>query len=92
MGRVLKAKPEYSCELVDEEKYLYRVAKLVPPDYDEEIAYTVRSGGGLYTCDCYAGLMGKFCRHIQIVDLFKAIPDRLGGRYTYCFDRKEWRK
>lgn len=91
MGRVLKPKPEYSCEYIDEAKGVFKVTKYSPPDMDEENSYTVVSGRGIYTCDCYAGLMGKFCRHMQIVDLFKANPDLIGGVKTYCWDRQTWK-
>lgn len=93
MARILKPKPEYSCEYVDEavDDTLFKVTKLVPPDLEEEKVYTIRSGNGVYSCDCYAGLMHKFCRHLQIVDIFKANPDKIGGRHTYCWDRQSWK-
>jgi hypothetical protein len=90
MVRQLKPKPEYSVEYIDEVNNLFKVTKLVPPDLEEENSYTVRSGGGKYSCDCYAGLQRKFCRHLQIVDIFKANPERIGGRHTYNWDRQKW--
>ena len=90
MARTLKPKPEYSCEQPDPGKHEYIVKKLTPGDLEEESAYTVHHGDGYYTCDCYAGLSHKYCRHLQIVDIFKAEPEKIGSVATYNFDRKCW--
>jgi hypothetical protein len=92
MTRQLKPKPQYSVDLIDEGKQIYCVTKWSAMDHDEEAAYKVVSDEAqhIYTCECYAGLMGKYCRHKQIVDLYKATPEKLGSVATYCFDRKTW--
>jgi hypothetical protein len=90
MARELKPKPEYSCEYVDEAEGIFKITKLEPPDYDPGNEYIVQSHNGRYSCDCFAGLKGTFCRHLQLVDLFKANPDKIGSRHTYNWDRKHW--
>lgn len=90
MVRQLKPRAEYSCEELGEETGKYKVCKLSPGDLDVLQEYTVNFGHGIENCDCYAGLMGKRCRHIQLVELFIAHA-KVGSVATYCFDRKEWR-
>jgi hypothetical protein len=91
-ARQLKPKPQYSVDIVDELNSIFSVTKWSAEDHEEEAVYKVVSDEPqhIYTCDCYAGLMGKYCRHKQIVDLYKAEPQKLGSVATYNFDRKQW--
>lgn len=90
MARELKPKPEYSCECVDEGNQIYKVTKIMP-NGEEQDPYTVQiHPSKTITCDCYAGLTGKNCRHKQMVELF-IVHNKVGSIATYCFDRKEWR-
>ena len=41
------------------------------------------------TCDCYAGLMGKQCRHIEMV-LIAEDADAVGSGRYYDYDKKRW--
>jgi hypothetical protein len=95
MARQLKPKPTYSCSLIDEGKQIYAVTKYAPDlegDYEEEAVYKVEhdSEQKRYTCECFAGLMGKYCRHKQVVDIFKANPEKIGSIHYWNFDRKCW--
>lgn len=40
-------------------------------------------------CDCVAGLMGKFCRHRQLIPIFGA-AEAIGTGRLYNFDRAQW--
>jgi hypothetical protein len=91
-ARQLKPKPQYSVDIIDEGAHIFSVTKWSAEEQDEEAVYKVVSDEQqhIYTCECFAGQMGKYCRHKQIVDLYKAEPDKLGSVATYCFDRKTW--
>jgi hypothetical protein len=88
--RELKPKPLYGVDLVDKEKADFKVMKM---DHDMNIleTYEVRKpfSGDSGTCDCYAGLQSKFCRHKQIVDAFRE-AGKVGSSALYCYDRKFW--
>jgi hypothetical protein len=62
-------------------------------DLDIEESYTVfyptNNQSGAPTCDCFAGLMHKFCRHKELVDIFRA-DNAIGTTKLYCYDHKEW--
>jgi hypothetical protein len=90
MTRELKPKPEYSCEIIDEVAGSYKITKWSAGDLDEDKVYTVYGGRGRSTCDCYAGLSGKFCRHKQVLDIFLSQPEKIGGGSYYNYDRKHW--
>jgi hypothetical protein len=43
------------------------------------------------TCDCFAGLAGKFCRHKQLIPIFEQAKAFNTGR-LYSFDKSKWKE
>jgi hypothetical protein len=94
--RELKPKPLYSVDPHENgEAFTYLVTKMdfdlnVLEKYKVYYPLTQNEDGGKYGhCDCFAGLMGKFCRHKQVVDIFRA-EGAIGKPRLYNFDRKKW--
>lgn len=57
----------------------------------EEGAYEVVKNPerGSILCDCYAGLMGKQCRHIEMVLIAEDASNLNTGKF-FDFERKKW--
>jgi hypothetical protein len=40
----------------------------VPSQHEPTVRYTVRRYGGVYACNCPAGMYGKPCKHVALVE------------------------
>lgn len=100
MGKQLKPKPVYGVDRKpDTLPFNYEVQK-----YDTELMEHVVERYSVYmpqpdlatedyqrgtTCDCYAGLMGKWCRHKKMTQMF-INAGYVGQPKAYSYDRKTW--
>lgn len=95
MARQLKPKPVYGVDHLQDDQgiYNYEVQKYDPHmEHVLERYHLYKPPPGVTrstTCDCFAGLMHKHCRHKQILDIFIA-EGAVGSARAYCFDRKSW--